>query len=412
MSPTAIRWLPAVAVGVVAILSAAMARRFGAGQRGQVFAAFSVGFMGVLLGEGHLLSTAVFDFALWTVALWLMVRILSGEDPQLWLAVGVTVGIGLQNKHTIAFLAVAILFALVVSPPRRLLRSRYPWLGVVIAMVIAAPNLLWQAANGWPQLEMAEALSGRSDGPLAFLLFQPLLLSVTLAIPAVAGWWWLAFSREADRWRPLAFAYVFLLIVFLLLGGKNYYIAPMYSVLLAAGGRWFDRLTRAKQAAMAVFAAVGVIIGVPIALPVLPVEQMGALDLTGELGETVGWPELVDQVAEVHGSIPDELRPDATVFTVAYGEAGAIDVLGGSLPPAFSSHNNYWIWGPPPEHGPIIGVGAVRQALAPICPDVRQVATLGNPAGVENESRDAPVYLCLRPEGQLREVWPLIRHYN
>ena len=81
VSPTSIRWLPALAVGMVAVLSASMARRFGAGVRGQVFAAFSTGFAGVLLGEGHLLSTAVFDFAFWTITLWLLVRILADDSP-------------------------------------------------------------------------------------------------------------------------------------------------------------------------------------------------------------------------------------------------------------------------------------------------------------------------------------------
>ena len=321
-------------------------------------------------------------------------------------------GVGLQNKHTIVFLAVAILFSLFVTSQRQLLQSIYPWLGVTIAGLIALPNLLWQAANGWPQLEMAEALSARSDGALAFLLFQPLLLSVALAIPAVAGWLWLALSAEARRWRPIPVAYVFLLLVFLVLEGKNYYIAPMYTALLAAGGVWFDRLTRIKQTVMGVAAVVGVAVGMPIALPILPADKVQPFDLTGELGETVGWPELVHQVSEVHASIPDDLRSQATVFTVAYGEAGALDVLGEGLPAAVSAHNNYWLWGPPRNHGPIIGVGNVKSALDPICPEVWQMDTLVNPAGLENETLGAPVYLCLRPSGQLSEIWPLIRHYN
>lgn len=110
-------------------------------------------------------------------------------------------GIGLQNKYTIGFLAVAILVALLVTRRRRVLLSPWPWSGVVMAAIIALPNLIWQGDHGWPQLEVAERLAQRSDGPLAFLLNQPLLLSVTLALPAGAGFWWLLRSDRARRWR-------------------------------------------------------------------------------------------------------------------------------------------------------------------------------------------------------------------
>lgn len=127
---------------------------------------------------------------------------------------------------------------------RRLLMSIWPWAGLVIAVLIALPNLIWQASNGWPQTEMAQALQARSEEPLAFLLYQPLLLSIALAVPAAAGLWWLARSPESSEWRPIAIAYGFLVVLFLVTGGKNYYIAPMYSAFLAAGGVWFGRLPR------------------------------------------------------------------------------------------------------------------------------------------------------------------------
>ncbi|MCB1247693.1 MAG: glycosyltransferase family 39 protein, partial [Acidimicrobiia bacterium] len=68
-SPIALRLLPALAVGLVAVLAAMMARRFGGDRVAQVFAAFTTAFTGVLLGEGHLLSTAVFDYAFWAMVL-------------------------------------------------------------------------------------------------------------------------------------------------------------------------------------------------------------------------------------------------------------------------------------------------------------------------------------------------------
>ncbi|HZD24006.1 MAG TPA: glycosyltransferase family 39 protein [Acidimicrobiia bacterium] len=413
-NPTALRILPALAVGMIAVLAAAITRRFGGGRVAQVFAASTTGFTGVLLGEGHLLSTAVFDYAFWVVSLWILVRLVDGADPRWWLALGATVGIGLQNKHTIAFLAVAVLVSLLITDRRRLLASPFPWAGAAIALLIALPNLIWQATNGWPQLEVAGALRARSDGPLAFILLQPLLLSVTLAIPAAAGLWWLGRSSRAAPWRVIPIAFGLLFVTFLLTGGKAYYVAPMYPALLAGGAIWFEGLSRLGRRWVTGLAAVGVAVGLLVALPLLPVDQAGALDATGELGETVGWPDLIDQIEVAYEMIPAEARDDAVVFTGTYGEAGAVDVLGrnSDLPAAASGHNNYWLWGPPATNGPIIGVGFVEGELEPICPDIVTISTLGNPHGVENEVVGQPLLLCLNPSGRLAEIWDSLRHFN
>lgn len=414
LSPTALRFIPALAVGCVALISAAISKRFGGGPRAQTFAAACAGLTGVLLGEGHLLSTAVFDYLLWSLGLWILVRVLDGESPVLWLLLGVVVGVGTQNKHTIAFLAASILLALVSTRKRSLLRTWHPWAGVAIALVIALPNLLWQEANGWPQLEMAEALRSRSDGLIAYLAVQPALLSITLAVPAFAGLWWLARAGSARSWRPLAIVYVLLFIAFGISGGKAYYVAPMNTVLLAAGAVWFEGLTRRGRTLMAWAAGIGILVGALVALPLLPISQAGSLDATGELGETVGWPELIDQIAAVEEMIPPDQQAATVIFTGSYGEAGAVDVLGpaAGLPPAASGHNNYWLWGPPMGHGPVIGVGHVEESLRAICPRLTRVGTVSNPYGVENEELGQPLWLCVEPSGQLADIWDQVRHYN
>ena len=414
LSPTALRFIPALGVGCVALIAAAMSKRFGGGAKAQTFAAACAGFTGVLLGEGHLLSTAVFDYVLWSLGLWILVRILDGDDPGLWLFLGVVVGVGLQNKHTAAFLAGAILLSLLVTRRRSLLGTWHPWAGVLIAFSIALPNLLWQGANGWPQLEMAEALRARSDGLTAYLALQPALLSITLAIPAFVGLWWLARAESARNWRPVAIVYLILFISFGVSGGKPYYVAPTYSVLFAAGAVWFGSLSRRGRTLMAWTAGTGIVVGALIALPLLPMSQAGALDATGELGETVGWHELIEQIADVYETMPPDQRAATVIFTGSYGEAGAVDVLGPSagLPPAVSGHNNYWLWGPPTRHGPVIGVGHVEDSLRVICPSLAQVGTVSNPYGVENEELGQPLWLCVEPSGQLADIWDQVRHYN
>jgi 4-amino-4-deoxy-L-arabinose transferase-like glycosyltransferase len=414
LSPFALRVLPALAVGAIALMASLIAKRLGGTARAQAFAAVATGFAGVVLGEGHLLSTAIFDFALWTGVLLALVHLLGGASPRIWVLVGILVGVGIQNKHTMVFLAAALLIGILVTDQRRLLRSPWPWFGVVIAFAIALPNLVWQARNNFPQLEMAEALRERSEGPLAFVLFQPLLLSVVLAIPAAIGLWRLARAVELKPWRPLAVSYLLLFLAFLFTGAKPYYIAPMYSLLLAAGSLWFESLQGTKRIVMIGATAVGIAVGMLIALPLVPETALSTFDVTGELGETVGWPELIQQVSAVYESIPDDLKSDALILTSSYGEAGAVDVLGRptGLPGASSGHNNYYLWGPPNLHSAIIGVGAVGATMELVCPGYREVGTITNASDVANEENGLPLYLCLFPESQLSDEWQLVKHYN
>lgn len=413
-SPTAIRVLPALAIGAVVLVAAATAQRFGAGRRGQLLAGMSAGGAGYALAVGHLMSTATYDYLLWTVVLWLLVGLLDGDHPRRWLMLGAIVGIGLQNKHLIGLLAMALLIALVVSSQRRVLAGLWPWLGAGLAFVVALPNLVWQIANDLPQLEMARALAGRSDGPIAYVLEQIGLLSIVLVVPTAMGLWRLLRSPEMARWRPIGIAFVFLFAVFLFTGGKSYYVAGMYPVLLAAGATWVDELTEAGRRRMFSTALAGVVVGAFIALPLVPVSWVSSVDASDELGETVGWPELIDQVVAVYESIPEPDRAQTVILTGSYGEAGAVDVLGADrgLPAASSGHNSYWDWGPPGEHGPVIGVGGVEVTLRIMCPDLERVATIGNPWDVDNEEYGSPLWLCLDPSRQLADIWPDAKHYS
>jgi len=413
-SPVAIRVLPALAAGAVVFVAAATARRFGAGRRAQWLAGLMAGGAGYALAVGHLMSTATFDYLLWAVALWLLVGLLDGDEPRRWAVLGVVVGIGMQNKHLIAFLAVAVLIATLATSQRRILAGVWPWVGALLAILIALPNLVWQAANGFPQLEMADALASRSDGPIAFVLEQIGLLSIILVVPLVRGLWRLLRSQEMIRWRPIGIAFVLLFVFFLVSGGKSYYVAGMYPTLLAAGACSFDDLDASSQRSMVGSVGIAVAIGALIALPTIPVAWIANFDATGELGETAGWPELIDQIDGVYQSIPVDLRSGTIIFTGSYGEAGAVDVLGPDrgLPAASSGHNSYWLWGPPGVHGPIIGVGGVGDTLRAICPTIQQVGTISNPWEIGNEEMGLPLWLCLAPRGQLADIWPDVKHYN
>jgi 4-amino-4-deoxy-L-arabinose transferase-like glycosyltransferase len=413
VGPIVLRIVPALSAGGVAVLTGVLARRFGGGRAAIVAAALFAGIAGFFLGVGHLLSTTTFDVLIWVVVIVLVAALIDHADPRLWLGVGAAVGTGMLNKFTVAALVIGLGVGLLLTPQRRILRT--PWLagGIGLAVLIASPTLLWQASNGWPQLEMSRAISGR-DGPADYAFIQIAIVSLFLIVPAVAGWWWLMFGAGGKQWRTIPIAFVFLFVVFLVAGGKGYYVAPLYLPLFAAGALWFEGLTIGKRRTMGALIAAGAVLGLFLALPVVSPASVGPFNgVNGELGETYAWSELVDQVEAVYLTIPIALRDEVVVFTSNYGQAGAIEIIGeGRLPQPISGHNSYWSWGTSESMGPIVGVGWVGDALRSICPRVDRVGSITNPANLENDEFGTALWLCMEPTAPLAEIWSDVRHYD
>ncbi|MBD0322440.1 MAG: glycosyltransferase family 39 protein [Aldersonia sp.] len=396
--------IPATLAAVaVVVLTALLARALGGSANAQLLASAAIASAAVVLGAGHLLGTTIFDLAVWAAVTLLVVHLLDGADARWWLLVGVLVGVGLLTKTLVIFLAVALLVALAIVGPRTPFRSPWLYLGGLIALAIWAPNLVWQANNGWPQLELSRAIaagsSGTSDSPAAFVLLQFGLVGPWLVPVWAAGLWWLA-RREA--WRAIPVAYALLFVFFLATGGKAYYLAGMYPVLLAAGAiaviGWVRRGTGLRSAVLF--------------LPVLPVARLGGTPVVAinyDAGETVGWPQFTRQVAAVYDVLPAQQRGSAVVLTSNYGEAGAIDRFGGEvgLPDVFSGHNSFWWWGPPPEGaGPVIAVGFEPDQLMRWFGSCEQKTIIDNGLGLDNDEQGEPVVACREPRGSWTGLWP------
>lgn len=146
------------------------------------------------------------------------------------------------------------------------------------------------------------------------------------------------------------------------------------------------------------------------------------IEVNEDVGETIGWPELARTVATVYRQLPDRGR--AVILTANYGQAGAIDRYGPELglPRAYSGHNAYGDWGPPPDgSGPVIAVGrepresptAPSRASATLAAHMRDcdvVARIDTDAGVDNQEQGTAVMVCSGPRRSWSQEWPGLRH--
>ena len=416
LEPLAVRLLPALIVGACVVLAAAITREMGGSRRAQVIGALTLGVSGYL-AAGHLGVTATYDLGFWAVILWLATRLLRGTDPRQWLAVGAVAGIGLLNKHLVLFLVGGLFVGLVVNR-RDLLRTRWPWLGALIALVIWSPNLAWQAAHGFPQLTMAGGIAGNGLENRVMLLPELLLLAGPLLFPvSILGLWRLQRAPALRPFRALGTAFLAILGVVLLAGGKSYYVAGALPVLMAAGAigvdGWLGR-DRARVASWLAATAGSLALVALLTLPVLPAATLAGTpipDLYPENAEQVGWPELVDTVRGAVAALPPDARDRAVILTANYGEQGALELLGDGLPDAYSGHNSLGDYGPPPDdHDVVILVGWWSSPWwSGMLGGCERVATIDNAAGMPNQEQGAGVAVCrtLRPWSV---IWDRFRH--
>jgi Dolichyl-phosphate-mannose-protein mannosyltransferase len=420
-SLTVLRLPAALAAGLTVLITGLLARELGGGRRAELIAAACAAVSTIVLFTGHLLSTSTFDLLVWAAVTWLAVRAVRTGDGRLWLVAGVVLGFGLLNKPLPAFLAGGLLAGVVIAGPRRLLRDPHVWAGALIALLLWSPWLIWQADHGWPQIDVSRAIasgeSASSEAWWAIVPFQFLLVSPVLAPVWIAGLVRLFRDPAARDYRFLAWAWVVLAVVFMASGGKPYYLAGLLPALIGAGAvavdGWLDRgAANLRRATLGAALALSAVVSLVISLPVLPAKDAGAVvDVNEDVGETVGWPELAETVSLVADDVRSSRRP--VILTRNYGEAGAIDRFGPSLglPPAYSGHNAYGDWGPPPgESGPVITVGMRLGDASAALRGCLPAAIVENDAGIDNDEDGAPVLLCRGPRGSWAEVWPGLQH--
>ncbi|HZD70550.1 MAG TPA: glycosyltransferase family 39 protein [Actinomycetes bacterium] len=420
----ALRLLSALAAGGTVALTALMARELGGGRFAQWFAGLCIAAAGVLFGAGHLLSTTPFDILAWAGILLLALRLLRTGDTRLWLPLGVLVGAALLNKNTVFLLLSGLGVGLLATPRRRLLWSPWVVAGAFVAAAMWAPSLAWHADHGWAMFEMSRNLRREHSGlgvAIAFLPLQLLLMNPVTAPVWLSGLVGLWRDPERGRCRPVPVAFVVLaLVIAVVIGDRPYFLAPMYTALLAAGAVAFERRLAEGRARWSRRAASGVLVigglaALPVALPVLPASALRTMPLQHvnyDLGEQIGWQELSRTVVAAYRSLG---RSDAVVVGSNYGEAGALARYGppGIAGQAYSRQNTDWWYGPPPDDArSAVLIGFGRELVDRLWTDCRRFDRVGNAAGVDNDEEGRPVWVCTGQRSPWSSTWPELRAYG
>lgn len=403
--------LPAMAAATASVVVVGrIAREVGGGAFAQGLAAWGYAFGAFTLVLGHVLLTASIDLLVWPLTLLFVIRAMLRDDRRWWLAAGLTVGLGLYNKLLIAMLLVGLAVGLATMRPRRPRMQRAALEGLGVALLVGAPNLLYQAANGFPQLAMGASLSANNGGGVRpFVIpFLIALLGPSLVPVWVAGLVGLVRRPEWAPIRMLVVAFGVVVALCVAAGSQFYYeygfLAAIYAIGCVPVAEW--ALRERKRWIPVICVAVNGVICTAIALPWVPVSVLGATPIPAIDQVTrlqVGWPRYARQIERVTESLPS----DAIVLTADYGEAGALARYAPLLAPrVFSGHNALHDLGAPPASvRTVVVVGYGMDWVPRRFASCRTAARLDAGVRIVSEQEGAPIRVCTDPQVPMSELW-------
>ena len=370
----AIRFVPAIISSVTIFILGLFTLQLGGKKIAVIIAMLVFMLSPIFLGMNTIYSMNTFDFFFWILSAYLFLRIIQTENKQYWIWLGVVLGLGLLNKTSVFWLGAGILVGTFFTPSRKDLKTKYPYLAFIIALLIFSPYIIWNITHDFAHLEFMRNAAARKYGgltPISFIMDQILILnplSILIWLPGIIFYF---FKKDSKQYRAIGFIWLTTFLILLINGhSKGEYISAAYQILFAGGAVMIEKLSAApKRFWIKYLVAIPVVvIGVslsPFARPLLSPETfiryqsaIGLAPSSNEGHELVGlpqfysdmfgWEELAKNVSKVYQSLSKEEREKTLVYCSNYGKAGAIEYYSKKypLPKVICPHNSYWYWWP------------------------------------------------------------------
>lgn len=368
----AARFFPALIGAASILLIGVMVRDMGGKKWAQLLAGSAFLFSPAYLGSNTLFQPVSFNQFCWLLAAFFTVKIIRYEQPKYWYLLGISAGVGFLTKYSIAFFFFALIIGFLLSQHRKVFRTRYPWISLGIALIIALPNLLWQYQYQFPVVRHMQELSAtqlKNVSAVNFLVPQ-FLFHFAGTLVWLGGLIFLIRSKHVREFRLLAWAYLALIAILLLLSGKDYYSIGAYSMLMAAGGLAWERWLGWKSVFLIPVIVLLNLPIIPYALPLLPIEKMkdyvaymndtygleeplrwedGRIrELPQDYADMHGWEEIPEKVARFYHSLSPEEQSKLMIVAGHYGQAGVMNFNRKkyNLPETYSLNSSFIMWAP------------------------------------------------------------------
>ncbi len=368
----AIRLVPAIFSSASLFMLGIFTRRLGGGRTSITIAMLAYMTTPIFLGMNTIFSMNTFDFLFWITSAYFLLRILQEEKKKYWIWLGIIIGLGLLNKTSMLWLSVGVLLGILLTPLKRDLKTKYPYLAALIALLIFSPFIIWNITHDFAHFEFMRNAASRKYGgltPLTFIIDQILILNPLTILIWLPGFYYFFFNQDGKKNNVVIFIWIAAFLILLINGhSKGEYIAAAYQILFAGGAVMIEKWSIGGKSWLKYSIAFPVIImGIvisPFARPLLAPDTfiryqsfIGLEPPNNEGHKTIlpqfysdmfGWEDLAKNVSKVYQSLPEEERKNTLVYCSNYGKAGAIEYFSRKylLPKVICPHNSYWYWWP------------------------------------------------------------------
>jgi dolichol-phosphate mannosyltransferase len=130
--------------------------------------------------------------AAWAASLYFLERALIGNQSRAWWFAGISLGVGMISKYSIALLAAVTAVFMVWDPQsRRWWTRREPYVGALLALAIFSPVIIWNSQHAWASFafqtsrrlaEMPQFALHKLIGSMIVLITPTGLLAVVAAL--------------------------------------------------------------------------------------------------------------------------------------------------------------------------------------------------------------------------------------
>jgi hypothetical protein len=367
-----IRIVPAIISSATVFMIGLFTMRLGGGKTAIIISTIAYLLTPIFLGMNTFYSMNAFDFLFWISSAYVFLRIILDGNAKLWIVLGIVLGFGLLNKTSVLWLGTGIFAGTIFTPLRKDLKTIYPYIAALIALLIFSPFIIWNLTHDLAHLEFMRNAASRKYGgltPISFIFDQILILNPLTILIWMPGIIFYFLKKDFKKYRAIGFIWLITFAILIInIHSKGEYIAAAYQVLFAGGAvmieRWSSAVNRGwLKYTVAVPVIIIALFLAPLARPLVPAESfkdysaMIGIDHPNNEGHQVeelpqfyadmfGWEELAQNVSKVYLTLPEEERKNTIVYCSNYGKAGAIEYYSKKypLPKVVCPHNSYWYW--------------------------------------------------------------------
>ena len=329
--------------------------------------------------DGYMLLFFLFqpnflDAFFWTLMAYSIVRYVQSQQNKWFYVFGIAAGLGMMSKYSVAFFALSLLIGILFTSHRKIFLNKHFYYAALTGLLIFLPNLIWQYNHLFPVITHMNELQEEQlkyNSAVGFIASQ-FLMNLPCVFIWIAGLVYLIFNTKGKSYRFIAWAYFFVIVLLIVLRGKDYYALGVYPVLFAFGAYQLERVTSLRlqwtRIAMIILPLALGLFSMPLIMPLAKPEALvkyyekTGINKTGifkwedqqmhplpqDFADMMGWKEMAMKTGAVYNSLPEDKKLKTLVYCRGYFSAGALNYYRkeAGLPEVYSDNASFLFWMP------------------------------------------------------------------